>query len=87
MGETVDALSEWVISTNYSQKNNPASRYLEDVHSNKGQLESLNQTIKKFNQALLYCKQGISCVLAVSVVFRRLKQIPSEGKTALFSGF
>ena len=30
--------------------------------------------------------QGISCVLAVSVVFRRLKQIPSEGKTALFSG-
>ena len=58
MGETVDALSEWVISTNYSQKNNPASRYLEDVHSNKGQLESLNQTIKKFNQALLYCKQG-----------------------------
>lgn len=30
--------------------------------------------------------QGISCVLAVSVVFRRLKQIPSEEKTALFSG-
>ena len=30
--------------------------------------------------------QGISCVLAVSVVFRRLKQIRSEGKTALFSG-
>ena len=29
--------------------------------------------------------QGVSCVLAVSVVFRRLKQIPTEGKTALFS--
>ena len=30
--------------------------------------------------------QGVSCVLAVTVVFRRLKQIPSEGRTALFSG-
>ena len=30
--------------------------------------------------------QGVSCVLAVTVVFRRLKQIPSEVRTALFSG-
>ena len=30
--------------------------------------------------------QGVSCVLAVTVVFRRLKQIPSEGRSALFSG-
>lgn len=30
--------------------------------------------------------QGISCVLAVAVVIRRLKQLPSQGKTVLFSG-
>ena len=30
--------------------------------------------------------QGISCVLAVAVVIRRLKQLPSEGKMVLFSG-
>lgn len=56
-GEMVEALSEWVISQNYQPKNNIASRYLEDLHSNRSQLEALNQTIKKYNQALLYCKQ------------------------------
>ena len=30
--------------------------------------------------------QGVSCVLAVAVVIRRLKQLPSEGKMVLFSG-
>ena len=30
--------------------------------------------------------QGISCVLAVAVVIRRLKQLPGEGKMVLFSG-
>ena len=30
--------------------------------------------------------QGISCVLAVAVVIRRLKQLPSQGKPVLFSG-
>ena len=28
--------------------------------------------------------QGISCVLAVAVVIRRLKQLPSQGKPVLF---
>ena len=34
--------------------------------------------------ATLIC-QGVSCVLAVWVVLKRLRQIPSEGKTAVFS--
>lgn len=58
MGETVEALGEWVISTSYFTQDNIASRYLAEIHANRGQLESLNQTIKKYNQALLYCKQG-----------------------------
>lgn len=58
MGEVVDALSEWVISKNYQPENNPATQYLDSVRKKKNQLDMANQTIKKYNQALLYCKQG-----------------------------
>ena len=57
MGEVVDALSEWVISKSYQQDDNIAGRYLENLRDNRGQLDAINQTIKKYNQALLYCKQ------------------------------
>ena len=57
MGEVVDALSEWVISLNYRKENNLASRYLEAIRENRAHLTSCNQTIKKYNQALLYCQQ------------------------------
>ncbi|MCH5333074.1 MAG: tetratricopeptide repeat protein [Agathobacter sp.] len=57
MGETVDALSEWVISRSYQPKNNPANRYLDAIQQNRGQLATINQTIKKYNQALRYCEQ------------------------------
>ncbi len=57
MGEVVDALSEWVISKSYQQDNNIAGRYLDELRQNRAQLDAINQTIKKYNQALLYCKQ------------------------------
>ena len=57
MGETVDALSEWVISKSYRDEDNIASRYLDEIRQNRAQLEANNQTIKKYNQALLYCRQ------------------------------
>ena len=52
------ALTEWVISKNYQPKDNLASRYLDEVQKNQARLDSVNQTIKKYNQALLYCKQN-----------------------------
>lgn len=58
MGETVDALGEWVISKSLKPEENPAEGYLSSVQSNGNKLDSLNQTIKKYNQALLYCRQG-----------------------------
>ena len=58
MGETVDALSQWVISKSLSDQGNIAERYLHAVQSGGNRLDSLNQTIKKYNQALLYCRQG-----------------------------
>lgn len=57
MGEVVMALTEWVLSKNYQPRDNAASRYLDEVQKNQGQLETINQTIKKYNQALQYCRQ------------------------------
>ncbi len=56
-GEVVAALSEWVISKNLRPKKNIADDYIEMVQSNPTRLETINQTIKKYNQALLYCNQ------------------------------
>lgn len=57
MGDVVNALSEWVISANYQAEDNDATRYLRAIHENRSHLDAINQTIKKYNQALLYCKQ------------------------------
>ncbi len=58
IGEVVDALSEWVISNNMQPEDNLATYYLKEIQSNPNKLEILNQTIKKYNQALIYCQQG-----------------------------
>lgn len=57
MGETVAALSEWVISQSYQPDDNLANGYLGEIQKNRGQLDTINQTIKKYNQALHYCQQ------------------------------
>ncbi len=55
MGEVVAALSEWVISKNIRPEKNIADDYIEMLQSNAARLDSINQTIKKYNQALMYC--------------------------------
>ena len=57
MGEVVSALSEWVISKNLRPDKNIADDYIEKLQSNPSRLDSINSTIKKYNQALNYCKQ------------------------------
>lgn len=57
MGETVSALSEWVISKNLRPKKNIADDYIDMIQTNQARLDAINQTIKKYNQALLYCYQ------------------------------
>ena len=57
MGETVAALSEWVISKNYQGQGNVAGQYLNEIQNNPSRLDTINQTIKKYNQALIYCRQ------------------------------
>lgn len=57
MGEVVAALSEWVISKNLRTEKNIADDYIAMVQANASRLDAINQTIKKYNQALLYCIQ------------------------------
>ena len=52
------ALSEWVISKNLDPDNELADRYLDMIQNTPGMLDKLNQTTKKYNQALAYCRQG-----------------------------
>ncbi len=56
-GEVVPALSEWVISKNLKAEDNVADSYMDMVRNNPSELETINQTIKKFNIALNYCHQ------------------------------
>ncbi len=57
MGEVVSALKEWVISQNLRPKKNIANDYVDMIRSNQSRLDAINQTIKKYNQALGYCYQ------------------------------
>ncbi len=57
MGEVVTALSQWVISKNLRPEKNIADDYIDMIQANASRLESINQTIKKYNQAYAYCKQ------------------------------
>lgn len=58
MGETVDALSQWVISKHFQPERNDADHYVKELQQNPSALESINQTIKKYNQSLNLAKQG-----------------------------
>ncbi|MBQ7679145.1 MAG: tetratricopeptide repeat protein [Butyrivibrio sp.] len=57
-GEVVAALTEWVISKNLQPEDNDADRYVEQVRSDVARFETENQTLKKFNVALRYCRQN-----------------------------
>ncbi|MCI9337302.1 MAG: tetratricopeptide repeat protein [Lachnospiraceae bacterium] len=58
MGEAAAALREWVISKNMSPEKNIADEYIDKVRSNSTRLDSINQTIKKYNRALVLCSQN-----------------------------
>jgi len=57
-GDVVAALSEWIVSKNYQPEDNIADSYIEAVQKNTGKLDAYNIALKKYNQALLYARQG-----------------------------
>ncbi len=58
MGETVSALSEWVVSQHLQPEDNRAAYYINVVRRNQTALDAVNQTIKKYNSALSAAKGG-----------------------------
>ena len=76
MGEAVAALTEWVVSKNIKPEKNIADDFMEEVQSNPSRLTTINQSIKKYNQALLYAKQG-SLDLAVIQLKKVLQMNPN----------
>ena len=58
MGETVAALSEWVLSKYLQPEENLADYFMETLQKNQTALDATNQTIKKYNAALSAAKAG-----------------------------
>lgn len=67
MGEAVQAFSEWVISKNLQPEKNLADDYIQRLQSNAQRLDTINQTIKKYNIALSYAKQGNDDVAVIQL--------------------
>ena len=56
-GDVVEALVEWILSKNFQSHENIANYYIQKVKEQKDELETINQAIKRYNQALTYCYQ------------------------------
>ena len=57
IGEVVSALCEWVISKNLKQEDNLAEYFLNKLQNDRNQLDTINQSIRKYNQSIEYCHQ------------------------------
>ena len=58
MGETIDALAEWVVSTNYLPHDNPAEAYVASLQKNRTELDTASAAIRKYNVALEHAHAG-----------------------------
>lgn len=56
-GEIAEALVEWIISKNFKNHENIANYYIKKVQESAGELDTINNAIKKYNQCLSYCLQ------------------------------
>lgn len=57
-GEITKALAIWTVSERLIPVNNVASEYLNKFRSSKSTMEAIDQTVRKYNQCLQYCRQG-----------------------------
>lgn len=82
-GEVVEALGQWVISKNLRPNKNIADDYIELLQTNQARLDGFNQTLKKYNQSLVYCYQDsrdlaviqLKKVLSVNPKYLRAHQL------------
>ena len=80
-GDVVAALSEWVISKNLQPSRNLASEYINKLQANSNKLEAINETIRKYNDALNLCREGHEDMAAI-----RLKKILTQN-SKLIKGY
>ena len=66
-GEVVSALSEWVISKNLQPTRNLATEYINKLQANPNRLSAINETIKKYNHALMLCREGHEDMAAIQL--------------------
>lgn len=57
-GDVVEALIEWILSKNFQSHDNIANYYISKVQEVPGELEEINQAVKKFNLSLDYAAQN-----------------------------
>ena len=77
-GEVAEALVEWIISKNLKPKENLANHFIRKLQNSEGELETVNQAVRKFNQSLAYCEQG-----AEDLAIIQLKKVVSAHPTFL----
>lgn len=58
IGEAVRGLNEWIIVQNMVPGEAMSQHFLGLVESTPGEMEKINSTIKKYNQAIKYCRSG-----------------------------
>ena len=66
-GEVVAALSEWVISKNLQPTRNIANEYINRLQANSNTLDAINETIRKYNNALALCRDGHEDMAAIQL--------------------
>ena len=76
VGRVGDALREWVISSNYESKDNPAQSYLDGFHKDMPILEKNSEGLKNYNEALQFIFQR-SEDLATIRLKRAIEVIPN----------
>lgn len=57
-GDVVEALVEWILSKNFQSHDNIANYYIGKIQEVPGELEAVNEAVKKFNQSLEFAKKG-----------------------------
>lgn len=56
-GEISNALKQWIISNSFAKANNSAKEYIDNIQNNSEKFEKYNNSIKMYNQALIYANQ------------------------------
>ncbi len=68
-GDVVEALVEWIISRNFGTEDNIANYFIEKLQEVPGELENINEAVKRYNQGLAYAQQD-----AVDMAIIQLKK-------------